>query len=72
MGLIKSKQENNYRRAITTLDGRFKRCKCCANRTLMDLSPTKRGWRCPVIGLETGRKFEVSGDHICEKVRVIR
>jgi hypothetical protein len=65
MGIVKSKVENGYRKAITALDGRFKRCRCCVNRLL-----TSDGHRCKVIGFEKSKRYEVDGDHICNQVRV--
>lgn len=65
--MLKSKQNVNYRKAITALDGRFKRCRCCWRRKL-----TTAGYRCGVIGFDKSRRYEVEADHVCNQVQIER
>lgn len=62
--MLKRKLEVNYRKAVTTRDGRFARCRCCMNRTFM-----RYDWRCQVIGLENSRRHAAAGDCVCDKYK---
>lgn len=74
--MLKRKKEINYRKAVTTRDGRFNRCKNCALRMLVDILGCdgkfiKKDWRCEPIGLGNSRRYACEGDHVCDHVAVV-
>ena len=69
--MTKSKQTNNYRKAITAAEGsRFKRCKFCKHKQVMEIrgiggNPIGHGQRCAVLGLENSNRYAIADDHVC-------
>lgn len=74
--MLKRKIEVNYRKAVSTRDGRHNCCKCCGHRMLVDIhaiggAVLRQDWRCEEIGLDNSRRYSVVGDHVCDRVTVI-
>jgi len=69
----KNKQELNYRKSVIEAENsRFRRCKFCKHRQLLELQgidgyPLGHGYRCPAIGLEMSRRYAVEADHVCDR-----
>ncbi len=70
--MLKKKLELNYRRAVIAAEGsRFKRCKFCKHKQVMEIrgiggNSIGHGYRCPVIGLENSNRYVVQDDHVCD------
>ena len=71
--MTKTKQALNYRRAIIAAEGsRFRRCKFCKHKQLIELRgiegyPLGHGWRCKPIGLEMSNRYVIQDDHVCDR-----
>ena len=72
----KNKKEVNYRKSIIASENsRFRRCKFCKHKQLIELrgidgNHLGHGYRCSVIGLEMSRQYVVKHDHVCDRVEV--
>jgi hypothetical protein len=75
--MLKRKEELNYRKAISTRDGRHNRCKHCGHRMLTDIygcdgAFLRKDWRCEIVGLSNSRRYAVEADHVCDKVEAMK
>jgi len=71
--MLKKKLELNYRRAVIAAEGsRYRRCKFCKNKTVMELhgiggQAIGHGFRCAPVGLESSNKYAIADDHVCDR-----
>lgn len=69
--MLKKKIELQYRKSNIKAEGsRFRRCKYCKHRRLIELytiggNPMGHGYRCEIMGLENSRRYVVEDDHVC-------
>ena len=71
--MLKKKLELNYRRAVIAAEGsRFKRCKFCKHKQVMEIrgiggQAMGHGFRCAPVGLENSNKYAIADDHVCDR-----